>query len=222
MWRWALWSQNGRGPHAHAPGAPVVPKAGGSHAPSAVASVVRNGRRPPRPCGRGSVGLKTKGGHLPMWRGPRWSEKRGRPRAHAVGGLSGPKTEEVPSPMRRGPDGPKTEKALTPMRWRPRWSQHGGGPRAHVAGASVVPKWRSTPRPCGGGHQWSQNGGGPLAHAAGASLVPKRRRPPCPCGGGFGGPKTEEAPRACGGGLRRPQIKEHPTPMRQRLGWSQG
>ena len=54
-----------------------------------------------------------------MWRGPWWLEKGGCPRADAVGGLSGPKTKEVPSPMQRGPRGSKTEEAPAPMRRGP-------------------------------------------------------------------------------------------------------
>ena len=88
MWRWARWSQNGRGPHAHAPGAPVVQKqeapmlfqrwplwsqsGGGPRTHVAGASVVPKWRRPRHPCGGGFVGPKTEA-PARMRRGPPWS-----------------------------------------------------------------------------------------------------------------------------------------------------
>ena len=98
-----------------------------------------------------------------MRRGPRWSQKGGRPLAHAARasvakkrrwpprqcgrGLSGPKTHEVPSPIWRGLGGPKRVQVPWPMRRGCQWSQNGGGPLAHAAEASVAPRRTRPPRP---------------------------------------------------------------------------
>ena len=103
MWWGPRWSQSKGGTLAHAVGASVVPKQ----------------RRPPRPCGGGLRGPKTKEAPSNTRRGPRWSQSEGSPLAHAAGasvipkqrrptrpcggGLGGPKAKEAPSPMWRGP-----------------------------------------------------------------------------------------------------------------------
>ena len=69
------WSQSEGGPLTHAVGASVVPKR----------------RRPPRPCGGGLGGPKTKEAPAPMRWGPRWSQSEGGPLAHAVGASVVPK-----------------------------------------------------------------------------------------------------------------------------------
>ena len=116
-------SQSEGGPHAHAVGAPVVPKR----------------RRPPRPRGGGPSGPKAKeaptpmrlgapvsrseggplahalGASVPMRWGPQWSQSEGGSLYHVVGSSVVPKRSRPTRPCDGGLGGPKAKKARTPM-----------------------------------------------------------------------------------------------------------
>ena len=91
MGRGPRWSQNGRGPLAHAAGPSNTPKQ----------------RRPPRPCGGGLSGPNAKEAPSPMRRGPRWSQSEGGPRAHAAGASVVPMRRRPPRPCGGGLGDPK-------------------------------------------------------------------------------------------------------------------
>ena len=146
-----------------------------------------------------------------MWRGPRWSESEGGPRAHVAGASLVRKRKRPPRPFGGGLLGRQSEE--TPP---------------DIEGASVVVKRERPPHPCGGvlggpkteedtlplrwAPRWSQSGG-PIAHVAGASVVPKEKRPPRPCGRGprwsqnTGGPRSHAAgPSVVPKGRRPPRL----------------
>ena len=89
--RWGpWWSQSEGGPHAHAVGAPVVPKRS----------------MPTRPHGGDIGGPKAKEAPSPTRWGPRWSQSEGGPLAHALGASVVPKQRRPPRPCGGGVGGP--------------------------------------------------------------------------------------------------------------------